>query len=633
MGTLLLRGLFIADEPIEKEKSNEDLNKLAKRLSNEILSDVFHLKSISEQNTYASDLKSTIKKNAISKASSLNLDNNNKLHGQLKVYIGEIVRNAVDKAFSTIQNTPTTSVHIDGTYLGKRQLNDVEIHSSDSSFLASQQQSDRPQSKRSSVEVGHDDSSDEEDDSNFLSPQKVCNEKEFWRKSLIDDLEDDLNFDETETTHSSAPSSPGASQNLESGMFDDNPESEEEALGTLPNVKVQTSTNKNTDHRRSRLRSVDSTPVLVLDNGSGFLKAGYSNEAVPSQIVSSVVGTPLRYSQDISGIEYSAKPGSVFGDQATGKAGVLRIDYPLKCDLVEKWSDVEGLWDHVFNGLMVIPEHPDFSVLVSQSALSPKKNTEKIAEIMFEHFHMPSLLIVDQLTLSLFSTGYTSGLSFNSGFKSTQAGVVYEGHVLPHTVKQLDIAGYQLTENLKKLLMSLQGFGFRSSSQWQIVDNIKKTMGYFSLDFEGDSKRFKSQAELQKPYELPDGQVIEVGLERFGCAESLFRPMEIGLTQSPAHKLIIDSINSCESELQEQCYKTMSVSGGTTLMKGFTDRLEQELRADDRRFKNFVAPENRHISTWLGGSVMASLPTFQEMVVTVDEYAEAGARVVHSKCF
>jgi actin-related protein len=100
---------------------------------------------------------------------------------------------------------------------------------------------------------------------------------------------------------------------------------------------------------------------------------------------------------------------------------------------------------------------------------------------MFEHFHMPSLFIGDQLALSLFSMGYTSGLSFSSGFKSTQAGVVYEGHVLPHTVKQLDIAGYQLTENLKKLLMSLQGFGFRSSSQWQIVDDIKKKLGFFSL--------------------------------------------------------------------------------------------------------------------------------------------------------
>lgn len=51
---------------------------------------------------------------------------------------------------------------------------------------------------------------------------------------------------------------------------------------------------------------------------------------------------------------------------------------------MEKWSDVEGLWDHVFNGLMVIPEHPDFSVLVSQSALSPKKNTEKIAEVRLQ---------------------------------------------------------------------------------------------------------------------------------------------------------------------------------------------------------------------------------------------------------
>lgn len=77
----------------------------------------------------------------------------------------------------------------------------------------------------------------------------------------------------------------------------------------------------------------------------------------------------------------------------------------------------------------------------------------------------------------------------------------------------------------------------------------------------------------------------------------------------------------------------MGVSGGTTLMNGFLGRLEQELREFDRKFKNFTAPEHRDLSTWLGGSVVASLPTFREMVVTVDEYAESGARVVHSKCF
>ena len=68
-------------------------------------------------------------------------------------------------------------------------------------------------------------------------------------------------------------------------------------------------------------------------------------------------------------------------------------------------------------------------------------------------------------------------------------------------------------------------------------------------------------------------------------------------------------------------------------MSGFLARLEQELHANDRKFKNFTAPEHRDVSTWLGGAVLASLPTFREMVVTVDEYAESGARVVHSKCF
>ena len=77
----------------------------------------------------------------------------------------------------------------------------------------------------------------------------------------------------------------------------------------------------------------------------------------------------------------------------------------------------------------------------------------------------------------------------------------------------------------------------------------------------------------------------------------------------------------------------MGVSGGTTEMAGFIARLEQELREHDRKFKNLTFPERRDLSTWLGGSVVASLPTFREMVVTVDEYAEAGTRVVHSKCF
>ena len=64
---------------------------------------------------------------------------------------------------------------------------------------------------------------------------------------------------------------------------------------------------------------------MVLDNGSAYLKVGFSDQALPKEIVSSVVGTPLRYSQDIAGMEYNAKPGSVFGYEAMCKAGVMHI--------------------------------------------------------------------------------------------------------------------------------------------------------------------------------------------------------------------------------------------------------------------------------------------------------------------
>lgn len=70
---------------------------------------------------------------------------------------------------------------------------------------------------------------------------------------------------------------------------------------------------------------VDTSPVLVFDNGSAFLKIGFSDQVLPKEIVSSVVGTPLRYSQDISGMDYTAKPGLIFGGNATNKAGVLHI--------------------------------------------------------------------------------------------------------------------------------------------------------------------------------------------------------------------------------------------------------------------------------------------------------------------
>lgn len=46
-----------------------------------------------------------------------------------------------------------------------------------------------------------------------------------------------------------------------------------------------------------------------------------------------------------------------------------------------------------------------------------------------------------------------------------------------------------------------------------------------------------------------------------------------------------------------------------------------------------VAPPERKYAVWIGGSILASLATFPQMVITRDEYNEAGPGIVHRKCF
>lgn len=99
-------------------------------------------------------------------------------------------------------------------------------------------------------------------------------------------------------------------------------------------------------------------------------------------------------------------------------------------------------------------------------------------QILFEHLSVPAMYLADQLSLALYSSGLTTGVSVSSGFSVTESAVVYEGHMLPHTAQQLDIAGQQLTENFRLLLRDNKGLNFVSSSEWQLVNTMKETLAY-----------------------------------------------------------------------------------------------------------------------------------------------------------
>jgi len=349
---------------------------------------------------------------------------------------------------------------------------------------------------------------------------------------------------------------------------------------------------------------------------------------------------------------------------------------------VRDWDAVEAIWEHTLRKRLVVQsdEHP---ILLSEPVHVSRETREKTVALLFEKHNPPAVFLAKTPVLTAFASGRATALVVDCGAGGTTVTAVHDGYALRKAVTRSPLGGDALTsvvlkylEKVKKVpvkpryefaravgadgetvdVSDVKGLGhttpaYRLHKQMEIAADVKETSCRVS-DKKFNDADFKNVPSVA--YELPDGTVVELGAERFKIPELLFDPDAVESLGLPASdvpdwrmpdgsplkglaEIILDTINACDVDARKDLFGGVVVAGGGSLFAGLRERLESELhdRAPTNVRVKVTASVNtveRKFSTWIGGSILASLGSFQQMWLSKAEYEEHGAGLIHKRC-
>ncbi len=346
-------------------------------------------------------------------------------------------------------------------------------------------------------------------------------------------------------------------------------------------------------------------------------------------------------------------------------------------------KDLEMEMEGVEDGEKALEEHP---LLMTETAWNSTKNREKSIEIAMESWGCPAFWLARNSVMAAFGAGKATALVIDVGASTASVISIHDGLILKKSIQKSNLGGNWLSSQLRSLFSTQEpkvelvphymiasktpvdagapaqatyrkyekepSESFRALEEERVLTEFKESVVQVwsgpgrlnSMNAAGTNNVDYAKSQPGRVFEMPDGANQMWGVERFTVAEGMWDekaalpvPNEAPVTKAQTiPEMVKASIQAVDMDLRAALLQNIVVTGGTTLVNGFTDRLNNELVAmyPGARIKIQAAglTAERRFGSWIGGSILGSLGTFHQMWISKAEYGEFGSSVVEKRC-
>ncbi|CAM9830779.1 unnamed protein product [Chrysoparadoxa australica] len=407
-------------------------------------------------------------------------------------------------------------------------------------------------------------------------------------------------------------------------------------------------------------------PALVIDNGAGSVKAGFSGENEPRCVMPNCTARLRNQLQVLVGDEV---------DTGIRDKSQLSFQRPFDRGYLVNWETESEVWHRMFDSQHLKCNPADQPLIMTEAPFPPRALQEVMNEVIYEEFGFPAYLRCPGPALSVFyeqaiedevnqpapTVTADEMVVVDAGFSFSHVYPFHQGRAIQKAVQRLNIGGKLMTNYLKEVVSYRQ---WNMMDEFELINQVKEALCFASLDFEGDlrSTRRRGRSSIAREFVLPDyksvftgfarepggavgvgeaivgddaHQVLAMERERFSVPELLFNPSDIGIKQAGLAECVVASIAKCPTEIQPALYENILLTGGSANLPNFKERMQREVRslAPDHCVVNVRLPDGcaPQVHAWRGGSKFGATPDYACFCVTRQEYQEHGHRLCDQK--